>query len=257
MVAIPYFLVIFMFMNKKDIYLSWKLAKNPDKQITILAQLNGVSRTDIEKIIESYKISSEVDMRKSSWSEQQNAILESDLKNGVSKHETAEKVGIVEDANFNAHYYYVRNRLIKEGKLSKDGVKKESTIKVLQPVYNTKITKTHQSAKKKSKENIEKKSQDVVQDDLPINETIANEKMAKPKEIFKVKADGLTNLSTNGLEEKLSKRISACRNEIKTHEAKLSLLEKEVNIEKTAIANLEELIKDMQLTIKTLNREIK
>ena len=246
-----------MVMNKEDIYLSWKLAKNQDKQITILAQLNGVSRADICNIIEKYKTSTEVSMRKSSWSEQQDAILESDLINGVSKHETVKKVGIVEDANFNAHYYYIRNRLIKEGKLSKDSVKKESSIKVLQPVYNTKITKTHQSAKNKSKENIEKKSQDVVKDDLPINETIANEKMAKPKEIFRVRADGLTNLSTTGLEEKLSKRISACRNEIKTHEARLSLLEKEVSIEKTAIANLEELIKDMQLTIKTLNKEIK
>lgn len=246
-----------MVMNKEDIYLSWKLAKNQDKQITILAQLNGVSRADICNIIEKYKTSTEVSMRKSSWSEQQDAILESDLINGVSKHETAKKVGIVEDANFNAHYYYIRNRLIKEGKLSKDSVKKESSIKVLQPVYNTKITKTHQSAKNKSKENIEKKSQDVVKDDLPINETIANEKMAKPKEIFRVRADGLTNLSTTGLEEKLSKRISACRNEIKTHEARLSLLEKEVSIEKIAIANLEELIKDMQLTIKTLNKEIK
>lgn len=250
-------MVIFMVMDKEDIYLSWKLAKNQDNQITILAQLNGVSRADIENIIKKYKTSSEDNMRKSSWSEQQNVILESDLINGVSKHETAKKVGIAEDANFNAHYYYVRNRLIKEGKLSKDGSKRESSVKVLQPVYNTKITKTHQSAKNKSKENIEKKSQDVVQDDLPINEIIADEKMAKPKDIFKVKADGLTNLSTTGLEEKLSKRISTCRTEIRTHEARLSLLEKEVSIEKIAIANLEELIKDMQLTIKTLNRKIK
>ena len=133
-------------MTEGEVYRNWKLSKDPNKQVRILADINEVSRSYIEAIIEKYTKAEEFKPMKNNFTKEQDEIITNLILNKIPRVEIAQRLGLEDNPAFRAHYYYVKKH-IDECVVLEEKKEQKKPIAKLNPIHCNNIVNSPQPKK--------------------------------------------------------------------------------------------------------------